>query len=337
MNRFHRLSHPLFGIVACLFAHPAAAADAPRIAIEKPTLDFGSVVFGKKLTHALVVRNTGGSPLQIQEVTSRCECFRATFDETIAPGKSGRIRVEVDTSAQQGPVLLTVRVRSNDPARPTARVEIKALVKGPITLLPRDHLDLTTVSGQDQEGAVELEIHRKDALQVTAVESDSAVFVPRLEKPSPGRRYRIVVKASGSQPVGMHSGTIRILTADKDRPVIPLRCSLLVVSSVAVEPDTLFLQSLSQDEARRGLAKDRWKVVVKNLRGRSFALEDVKSDASFVRTRVHMLPDGKSYDLFVELLPNDVLRPGRSVVTLHLKTNLPDAQDVKVPVWVEVR
>ena len=270
-------------------------------------------------------------------MTSPCECFRATFDETIAPGKSGRIRTEIDTSALQGPILLTVRVRTNDPGRPIARVEIKALVKGAIMLVPRDHLDLTTVSGQDQEDAIELEINRKDPLPVTAVESDSVVFSAKLEKLTPGRRYRILVKASGAQAVGMHSGTIRIHTADEDRPVIPLRCTLLVVSSVAVEPDTLFLQNLSQDEARKGLAKDRWKVLVKSLRGRSFAVEEVRSDASFVRARARMLPDGKSYDLFVELLPNEVLRPGRSVVTLHVKTNLPDAQDVKVPVWVEVR
>jgi hypothetical protein len=327
----------LCGIAACLLARSAAAENAPRIAIERPAVDFGSVVFGTKLSHSFVVTNPGDAPLQIEQVTSPCKCFRATFNETIAPGKSGKIRTEVDTSALEGPIFLTVRVRSNDPVRPTARVEIRGLVKGPIMLLPRDHLDLTTVSGQDQESALELEINRKDPLQVTGVDSDSGVFAAKLEKPAPGRRYRIVVKASGAQPLGMHSGTIRILTTDKERPVIPVRCSLLVVSSVAVEPDTLFLQPLSQDEARRGLAKDRWKVLVKNLSGRSFAVEEVKSDASFVRARVRILPDGKSYDLFVELLPNEVLRPGRSVVTLHVKTNLADAQDVKVPVWVEVR
>jgi len=323
--------------IVCLLVHAAVAEEAPRIAIEKPAVDFGPVVFGKKLSHSFVVRNLGSSPLRVEEVSSPCECFRATFDDAIAPGQSGRIRVEVDTSALQGPIFLTARVRTNDPARPIARVEIKALVKGAIMLLPRDHLDLTTVSGQDQEAVVELEINRKEPLQVTGVDSDSQVFLPKLERLTAGRRYRIVVKAAGGQPVGIHSGTIRILAADEDRPVIPLRCSLLVVSSVAVEPDTLFLQGLSEDEARKGLAKDRWKVVVKNLRGRSFAVEDVKSDASFVRTRVRMLPDGKSYDLFVELLPNQVLRKGRSVVTLHVKTDLPDAQDVKVPVWLEIR
>ena len=250
MNRIRRRA--LCAIVPCLLVRSAAAADTPRIAIEKPTVDFGPVVFGKKLAHTFVVRNPGGAALHVQQVTSPCECFRATFDETIAPGKSGRIRTEIDTSALQGPILLTVRVRTNDPGRPIARVEIKALVKGAIMLVPRDHLDLTTVSGQDQEDAIELEINRKDPLPVTAVESDSVVFSAKLEKLTPGRRYRILVKASGAQAVGMHSGTIRIHTADEDRPVIPLRCTLLVVSSVAVEPDTLFLQNLSQDEARQG-------------------------------------------------------------------------------------
>jgi hypothetical protein len=326
----------LCGIAACLVVRSAAAGSAGQISIEKPAVDFGAVVFGTKLSHSFLVRNAGGAALQIEQVTSPCKCFRATFDETIAPGKSGKIRTEVDTSALEGPLFLTVRVHTSDPVRPTARLEIKALVKGAVMLLPRDHLDLTTVSGQDQEAAMELEINRKDPLQVTGIDSDSGVFAPKLETLTPGRRFRIVVKVHGGQPIGMHSGTIRIHTADKDRPVIPLRCSLLVVSSVAVEPDTLFLQGLSENEARKGAAKDRWKVVVKNLRGRSFAVEEVRSDASFLRGRARMLPDGKSYDLSVELLPNQVLRPGRSVVMLHVKTSLPDAQDVKVPVWVEV-
>jgi hypothetical protein len=324
-------------LAAVLLALPAAAGDAPRIGIDKPAVDFGPVVYGKKLSHTFVVRNSGGSPLQVVEVTSRCDCFRATFDPVIAPGKSGRIRTEVDTSAQQGPLLLTVRIRTNDPVRTTSRVEIKALVKGPIMFLPRDHLDLTTVSGDDRDEIVELEINRPDPLQVTGVTSDSPVFVPSLERVAPGRRYRIAVKALGAQPLGVHSGTIQIRTADETRPVIPLPCSLLVVSSISVDPDALFLTNVSAAQARKGLAKDRWKVVVKNLRGRSFAIEEVRSDAAFVRPRVRMLPDGKSYDVHVEILPNEVLRPGKAVVTLHVKTNLPDAQDVKVPVWVEVR
>ena len=167
--------------------------------------------------------------------------------------------------------------------------------------------------------------------------SDSPVFVPSLQRVAPGRRYRIAVKARGTQPVGVHSGTIQIRTVDRTRPLIALPCSLLVVSSISVDPDSLFLTNVSAAEAHKGLAKDRWKVVVKNLRGRSFAIEEVRSDASFVRPRARMLPDGRSYEVLVEILPNEVLRPGRSVVTLHLKTNLPDAQDVKVPVWVEVR
>ena len=63
----------------------------------------------------------------------------------------------------------------------------------------------------------------------------------------------------------------------------------------------------------------------------------VTSDVPFVHAWNQARSDGSSYEVFVEIRPNDVLRPGRTITNLHVKTSLPDAQDVKVPVWVEVR
>jgi hypothetical protein len=315
----------------------ARAEGKPQIHVDHPAFEFGSTVFGQTVSHGFIVLNQGDSPLELREVTSRCRCFHATFDKTIAPGKAGRIQVDIDTRELEGPVLLTARVQSSDPVHPTSRLQIAGQVRGPIMLLPRDHIDLTTVAGDDKEQPVELEINRKDPLEVTEVDSSSAVFAPRLETVAPGRRYRIVVKAKGGQPLGVHRGTVRIRTGDRSRPIIPLQCSLLVVSSVVAEPETLFLPALGEEEARKGAKKPSWKVLVKNLRGRKFSIVAMRSDLPFVRASQKARADGTSYDVFIEVRPNQLLRPGRTIGSLHIKTDLPDAQDVKVPIWVEVR
>ena len=325
------------GLSALCAGGPVRAQGDPAIRIEEPKLDFGAIVFGQPVSHTFVVSNQGGSPLLLQEVVSKCDCFHATFEKTIAPGQTGRIETSIDTSQLQGPVFLTVVIRSNDPVRKIATLEIKGFVNGPIMLLPRDHLDLTTVAGENREQVLFLEVNRKRPLKVRGVESTSTVFAPSWEASTPGRRYRIVVKANGSQAPGLHRGTIRIRTDDKQLPIVPVECSLLVLSSVAAEPGTLFLPPLGQEEARKGKSEKSWKVVVRNLRNRPFTIVSVTSDVPFVHAWNQARSDGSSYEVFVEIRPNDVLRPGRTITNLHVKTSLPDGQDVKVPVWVEVR
>ena len=313
------------------------AEDPPAIRVEGAKFDFGSIVFGQKVQHGFVVRNQGGSPLVISEVISRCDCFHASFEKTIAPGQSGRIETTIDTADLQGPVFLTIGLRSNDPERKLATFEITGFVNGPIMLLPGDHVDLTTVQGEDKQKTVVLEVNRKQPLQVKGVESSSPVFTARLETSKPGRRYRIVVTAAGSQPPGLHKGTIRLRTDDPKQPVMALECGLLVLASVVVEPSALYLPPLDQADARKGMARKDWKVQLRNVRKRPFTIVSITSDLPFVGARSEPRSDTGSFDLFVEIRPNEMLRPGRTISSLHVKTSLPDAQDVRIPVWIEVR
>lgn len=321
------------GLAATLVMLVAAAEKRPAFHLDRPSFEFGSVVFGQLVSHRFELQNRGDAPLRITEVNAPCKCFRASYDKEIAPGQAGKLQVEIDTSELSGPVFLSASVRTNDPARPRALLRISGEVRGPVVLLPRDHVDLTTVAGEDQEQPVVLEINRKAPLKATKVESTSKVFVPRLETEAAGKRYRVVVKAKGNQPLGVHRGTVRILTDDAERPVIPLECSLLVVSGVVAEPETLFVPALDQDQARKG--GKTAKVRIKHVRGRPFEVVRIRSDLPFVRATFRRL-DAQSHEVSIELQPNEVLRPGRTVGSLHVTTNLPDGQDLKVPVWLDV-
>jgi Protein of unknown function (DUF1573) len=334
----NRLRFLQTAVVLLALASPrqGRAENEPAMKVEATRFDFGSVVFGQRISHAFTLRNQGSSPLIVQEVVSRCDCFHADFDKTIAPGQAGRIQTAIDTTDLQGPVFLTVLVRTNDPHHPTAPLEIKGFVNGPVMLLPQDHLNLTAIQGEPKEQVVTLEINRKRPLNVKGVDSTSAAFVPLLETTTPGRRYRIVVRADANQPVGVHSGTVRIRTDDK-QPVIPIDCTILILSSVVVEPSALYLPPLDQQEARKGTGKTNWKVALKNVRNRPFVIVGVSSDLPFIHAWSEARPAATSQEVLVAIGQNDFLKPGKTISKVHVKTSLPDAQNVEIPVWVEVR
>ncbi len=314
-----------------------ASAQTPKITGEHSVYDFGQVVKGAKVTHTFVIKNGGKEPLIVNKIDNPCDCFSAKFDRTIDPGKEGRIHVTIDTSKQQGPLFLTGIINTNDPDRPVTHLTVKGLVKGPITLLPQDHFALTAVHGENKVHHLFLEINRPKPLKVRGIESTSELFTPRVETVTPGKKYRITIKASGNADVGLHRGTVNIKTDDPQNPVIPIDGSVLILSSVAIEPGTLFLSRMSPEEAMKGMKKDSWKVTLKSVHRQEFSVVDVTSEAPYLGATYRPLDDKKSYELLVEVKPNTVLKQGKYFADLVVKTTLPDAQSVKVPVFVEVR
>jgi Protein of unknown function (DUF1573) len=314
-----------------------ASAQAPKIGGKNANFDFDAVVKGAKVTHTFVVKNEGQAPLIISKITNSCDCFSARFDETIAPGKEGNIDVTIDTSKQEGPILLTGVIHSNDPERPTTQLSIKGLVKGPIALLPRDHFALTAIRGENKVSHLFLEINRPKPLKVKGIESTNPLFKPRVETVTPGKKYRITVKASSNADLGLHSGMINIKTDDPEKPVIPIDGSILIISSIAIEPGTLFLSRMTPEEAMKGMKNDAWKVVLKNVHQQAFSVLEVTTLAPFLGATYRPLKDKKSYEVLVEVKPNTILKQGKYFADLTVKTNLPDAQNLKVPVSFEVR
>jgi hypothetical protein len=153
----------------------------------------------------------------------------------------------------------------------------------------------------------------------------------------PGKKYRITIKANGNADLGLHRGTINLKTDDPRKPLIPIDGSVLIISSVAIDPGTLFLSRMTPEEAMKGMKRDAWKVKLKNVHQQAVSVLEVTSEAPYLAATYRPLEDGKSYELLVEVKPNTVLKQGKYFADLVVKTNLPDAQSLKVPVFVEVR
>lgn len=79
-------------------------------------------------------RNTGKIALQIEQLSTSCNCTKASVDQaTIAPGGSTVLRVTMDPQEDNlyGNLFRVITIRSNDPATPQAKVDFRVTIPKP--------------------------------------------------------------------------------------------------------------------------------------------------------------------------------------------------------------
>ena len=92
----------------------AAPENAPVISFAETTYDFGTVKQGEVVEHTFKFTNTGKSPLVIESATATCGCtVPEPPKEPIAPGQSGEIKVQFNSTGKVGMQSPVVTVRAN--------------------------------------------------------------------------------------------------------------------------------------------------------------------------------------------------------------------------------
>lgn len=103
----------------------------PEITFEKTEHDYGTMKKGADTKMEFKFKNTGKSPLILNNVKASCGCTTPTWPkEPIAPGKSGSIKVEYD-SKRIGPFTKSITVTSNAKT-PSTELIIKGVVEDDI-------------------------------------------------------------------------------------------------------------------------------------------------------------------------------------------------------------
>jgi len=113
---------------------PASPAPAPKIRVEPASFDFGKALPEKTLEKQFSIRNFGDADLVIEQITTTCGCTAALLDEdskVLKPGRSGQLRVRLQTRDYSGKVVRSVMVRSNDPGQKLLEIKVEANVQAP--------------------------------------------------------------------------------------------------------------------------------------------------------------------------------------------------------------
>ncbi|MFQ5434390.1 MAG: DUF1573 domain-containing protein [Anaerolineae bacterium] len=132
-NRSSWMPRPGFLALLALAALWLAACGStpPKIVVEPAAQDLGELP-QQPLELSYTVRNQGGSPLQIEKISTSCGCTEAAVDqETIPVDESTQLRVTLDPTEDDlyGNLVRIIYIRSNDPDTPEAEAEFRVTIR----------------------------------------------------------------------------------------------------------------------------------------------------------------------------------------------------------------
>ena len=110
---------------------------APKITFESLEYDFGTVGPKRKLLGEFKFTNTGDGLLKITEVEKCCNVVTRLEKVEYAPGESGVLKVEYQSSPKAGLDRKIVYVKSNDKTSPRIALTIKVRVVSKVSYSPK--------------------------------------------------------------------------------------------------------------------------------------------------------------------------------------------------------
>ena len=106
-----------------------ASIVGPKIQVEKPILELGTIATNQKNVSDVQIVNTGKADLIIRSVRTSCSCVEAFVDKTVLkPGASTVLKIVFDTSDRMGAEEKIVSIFSNDAATSIFTIKLKATV-----------------------------------------------------------------------------------------------------------------------------------------------------------------------------------------------------------------
>lgn len=154
-----------------------AAASPPVISFASEICELGSVIQGEQADCVFTFTNGGSDDLRILQVEPTCGCTTALLTAPLLrAGEQGGIRVVFDSESFVGDVVKEVEVRSNDPARRSVTLRVKALVETEIDFEPRVVAFDDVRPGDVLKQAAILTNRRADPVRVLQLESQPSSY-----------------------------------------------------------------------------------------------------------------------------------------------------------------
>jgi len=299
-----------------------AQAGTPKAVPVEPITDVGVVPKGDKVVHDFIIRNEGDAPLQITDVKASCGCTVVNYDKVVAPGQTGKIHAEVDSTTFNGPISKSVTVFTNDPNNAQIDLTLRAKIEPFIQAKP-GYARYITVQGEEKTGTIQQTIWAPDgtSFDVVKVESPFPYLKTSFREAKPeeripdatGKQWRIEMALSNDAPVGPLADHVRITTTHPKQKLVTIPISGFVRPVIAVTPE---VADFGQIEIREP--------IVSTLYVRNFATEPIKitgaeGDLPGLKAAIEPVEgkEGHEYQVRVTLSPQMAKGPFNGKLTLR--------------------
>jgi hypothetical protein len=134
---------------------PSPGPADPRVEVDGPHYDFGTMQRGTKKSHEFGFRNIGHGPLTLRVGNTSCKCTLGSVpDEPIPPGGSVNVKLEWTAKINAGPFRQTASVITNDPTQSRVELQVDGKVTEASGVSPADLIFDKITAGESKSAEV---------------------------------------------------------------------------------------------------------------------------------------------------------------------------------------
>ena len=306
---------------------PRPLTDGPRIQFVEPTHDFGQIKRGENVAHTFVFANTGHALLEITDIQASCGCTTVgVWDRQVAPGKTGRIPVQLASATLSGSVVRTITVSTNDPLQPSLVLRMSATVSTPVEVAPATVIfQFTAETTARETQTVRLVNRQPEPLVVEAPQSTNPAFVAELRVVKPGQEFELGISTMPPPDVNTVSGVITVKTSSPDMPLISVPAHAIMRPDVVLSPAQIVLPAAPL------AAGVNLSVTVMGMATNPLVLSEAKLNFAGVVVQVSELQPGRLFSLNLAF-PAGFELPKNEVAELTVKSNYPKFPVLRIPI-----
>ena len=301
-------------------APPAAApVAAPRATFDREAHDFGPSAQEQELRADFRLTNAGTAPLIVKNVRADCGCAGGAVDATeLAPGASTTIRVIFRTLTMSGTLHKRIMVDTNDPARPTAELKLKADVFQGIVLAPARFFFGDVAAGATPSTTMRV-VYREGygaPFKLTGVEAPNLDMTvdPKPCDDAGWHGYELTATFKSPAKVGTVSGVVIVRTDDPKFPRFTVPVQAFVSGKIWLDRRSI---SMGIVPAGRG----RETAVIARAFGKGVDLGTVTAKARRGVVEAKAVPSGKEWVVTIRL--PEQAPPGRIEDVVEITSSIP--------------
>jgi hypothetical protein len=233
---------------------PAQAGSWADSLLAEHSVDFGAVPRGAKVRHNFVFQNRLNELVNIIDVHASCGCTSGRAGASaVPPGGSTVIEAEMDTRNFVGPkaTTLTLTLVTASGRQAKTQINVRSNILADVVLNPGS-VDFGAVGrGQTPQQVLSLErLGRPDWKFERLLASESLCRFVTAEitekyRNAEGVGYQLVVRLKPDAPSGVVREEIRLVTNDRETPVVPVLVTGQVQGTLQASPAVLSLGAVA--------------------------------------------------------------------------------------------
>lgn len=306
-------------------------AQPPTVVLSEQFYDFGVVAVGQEVAHEFTIRNAGDTNVVLGRIEPLPGTRLIAQDRTIAPGKTGRIRVAIDTEEVFGPALFPIALSTNDPTQPQLSLQLQVEVRSFIFVHPGYARYIYVQGGQ--EGTVAQTLWSPDGTNFNVIGVDSpypflkasfrAAQPAERQSEANGRQWRVELTITPEASVGPLAGFLVVHVDHPKQKSVLIPVSGFVRPIFTVTPPAAEFGDIDPRRLREA------RLFIQNFAEETIDVLDATTNVPGIRPEVKPIEKGRSYRLVVNI--EEEMPTGDFNGLISMRTASPKKPVIEVP------